>query len=187
MLQRALRRAATTVAVSTVLLAGVTAAAGSAAAGGPGVNPADYCRDNRFVAASWDGRVLDAYWIPLRSQGVVGQARFPILSLAGCVSSVAVGMGGGWVDSTAISVPAAREQCAWLEQRPGFGYPTRMFGSTVHNRTACAHALLGALARPCDRRRPARPSEPHRDPRPRRVPSAGPDDHHTNHQMKERS
>lgn len=143
---RALGRAVSTAAATALALGGLTVVAAPSSAGGPGVNPADYCRANHVTAESWDGRVLDAYWVPLRSQGEVGQARFPLLSLAGCISSVAVGMDGGWVDSTSISVPAAREQCAWLEQRPGFGYPTRMFGTEVHNRTGCAHALLGALA-----------------------------------------
>ena len=134
-------------------LAGVAAAAAvltpaaAAAADPPDSSPAAYCTEHHFVATTWDGRTLDAYWIPLRSAGQAGDYRFPILSLQGCVSTVAAGMGDdGFVASSAISVPAAAAQCAWLEEVRGLRYPTSMYGTAVHNRTGCAKVLQSALA-----------------------------------------
>lgn len=132
--------------VVAVALAGATSTAAPGHAAGPGVSPAAYCREHRQVATSWDGRVLDAYWVPLLSAGQAGLYRFPLLTLDGCVSTVAAGMADGYVASTAISLPAARAQCAWLEEVRGVRYPTTIFGSEVTNRTACGKALLRALA-----------------------------------------
>lgn len=118
-----------------------------AAAAGPSGSPARYCDEHHFVGTTWDGRVLDAYWIPLRSAGKAGDFRFPILSLQGCVSTVAAGMGAdGFVASSEISLPAAAAQCAWLEEVRGLSYPTTMYGTAVHNRTGCAKVLQSALA-----------------------------------------
>lgn len=135
-------------ALVTVATAGaVLTPAAAAAADTPAASPAAYCTEHRFVATTWDGRTLDAYWIPLRSAGQAGDFRFPILSLQGCVSTVAAGMGeDGFVASSAISVPAAAAQCAWLEQVRGLRYPTTMYGTDVHNRTGCAKVLQAALA-----------------------------------------
>jgi hypothetical protein len=110
------------------------------------VNPAAYCAEHHYTWTSWDGRTLDAWWIPLEAAGKPGQYRFPILSAAGCVSTVAAGMEDGFVPASTISLPAARAQCAWLEQVRGLSYPTVMYGTAVHNRTGCAQVLLDALA-----------------------------------------
>lgn len=116
------------------------------AAAGPGVNPAAYCDEHHFTFVTWDGRERDAWWIPLEAAGRQGQYRFPIESASGCVSTVASGMRDGWVAGAAVSVPAARAQCEYLETELGLSYPTVMFGTPVHNRSGCAHLLLDALA-----------------------------------------
>lgn len=111
------------------------------------VNPAAYCRKHHYTFTTWDGRVRDAYWVPLRSTaGEQGHYRFPIESFAGCVSTIAAGMQDGYVASDAISLPAARAQCAYLENELGLSYPTSMRGTWVHNRTACARYLQEALS-----------------------------------------
>jgi len=133
---------ATGVLAATAVLTAVT----PAVAGDPGVQPAAYCAEHHYTWTSWDGRTLDAWWIPLEAAGQQGRYRFPILSAAGCVSTVAAGMEDGFVPASAISLPAARAQCSWLEQVRGLSYPTVMHGTTVHNRTACAQVLLEALA-----------------------------------------
>jgi len=119
----------------------------SPAEGSPGVNPAAYCSANHATFTTWDGRTRTAYWVPLESAGQQGQYRFPIESFAGCVSTVAAGMEGGWVPSTGISLPAARAQCAYLERELGLTYPTTMRGTPVQNRTECAKYLQVALTR----------------------------------------
>jgi len=124
----------------------LAAAPPASAAGGPGVNPAAYCEEHHYTARSWDGRVLDAWWIPLEAAGQQGRYRFPILSAEGCVSTVAAGMQDGYVAGSDISLPAARAQCAWLEQVRGLAYPAVIHGTTVQNRTACGQVLLRALA-----------------------------------------
>lgn len=147
-LRRLLRRGTVTVLAGTVLAgtALLSAAAPASATGGPGVNPAAYCEEHHYTATTWDGRVLDAWWIPLEAAGQQGRYRFPILSAQGCVSTVAAGMQDGFVAGSDISLPAARAQCAWLEQVRGLTYPTVMHGTAVHNRTACAQVLQRALA-----------------------------------------
>jgi hypothetical protein len=134
------------------LLLAVTAAATSLvglagpAAAGPGVNPAAYCEDHHFTFVTWDGRERDAWWIPLEAAGTKGQYRFPVESAAGCISTVASGMRDGWVAGASVSMPAARAQCEYLESELGLKYPTVMLRTPVHNRSGCAHVLLGALA-----------------------------------------
>lgn len=135
------------IAATALLALGLVPPAAADASGRSAVNPAAYCTANHFVATTWDGRTLDAWWIPLRSAGKAGDFRFPILSFQGCVSTVAAGMGAdGFVDSSKISLPAASAQCAWLETVRGLSYPTVMYGTPVHNRTGCAKVLQAALA-----------------------------------------
>lgn len=142
---RALSLAAA-LATAAATLSVAAPAAAAAERGGPGVNPAAYCAEHHYTFTTWDGRTRDAWWIPLEAAGTQGQYRFPVESAAGCVSTVAAGMRGGWVAGSAISLPAARAQCQYLEQERGLTYPTSMHGTAVHNRTGCAHVLLDALA-----------------------------------------
>ncbi len=133
---------------------GGVAGGGAAPASAAEVSPAAYCQEHHYTFTTWDGRVRDAYWIPLRSTaGEQGLYRFPIESFAGCVSTVANGMQDGFVSSDAISLPAARAQCGYLEAELGLSYPTSMRGTWVKNRTECAKYLqqvLSVLPPPAD-------------------------------------
>jgi hypothetical protein len=142
---RALARRTVPGALAAAALVALAAPA-AAAPGGPGVNPAAYCEQHHYTFTTWDGRVRDAWWIPLEASGEQGLYRFPIESAAGCVSTVAAGMSDGFVPGSEISLPAARAQCGYLEQVRGLRYPTTMYGIAVHNRTGCAHVLVDALA-----------------------------------------
>lgn len=110
------------------------------------MEPARYCSQNHLTFTTLDGRVRDAFWIPLVSTaGQQAEIRFPIESFAGCVSTVAAGMTSGYVSSAAISLPAARAQCAYLEAELGLTYPAVMRGTLVKHRTECAKYLQVAL------------------------------------------
>ncbi len=142
-----LRRAAAAAALALAGGAVPLLTAAPAAAAPQATSPAQYCHEQHATWTTWDGRTREAYWVPLQSTaGQQGQYLFPIESFPGCVSTVSAGLLDGWVRSDRISLPAARAQCAYLEQELGLSYPTLMRGTPVHNRTACARYLQGALA-----------------------------------------
>lgn len=118
----------------------------AAASAGPGVNPARYCDESFFEWTTFDGRVIEAYWVPMRSAtGVL--LGFSIEAREGCISTVAGGMRDGVVSSSRFTVPATRAQCAYLEEEFGLTYPTRLYGKfDVRNRTECGLVLRELLA-----------------------------------------
>lgn len=135
---------------STLLLAVVSMTLPSASwALGPEVSPARYCDSHFFEWTTFDGRVIEAYWVPMRSTATTGDAviGFSIESRAGCISTVAAGLRGGVVTSDAFSIPATTAQCAYLEESFGLTYPTVLYGRfEVRNRADCGQVLRRLLA-----------------------------------------
>lgn len=127
-----------------------TALLGAAPAhAGAEVNPARFCDSHFFEWTTFDGRVIEAYWVPMRSTATSGAQviGFSIESRAGCISTVAAGLRDGVVASDAFSLPATMAQCAYLEQVFGLTYPALLYGRfEVRNRTECGQVLRELLA-----------------------------------------
>ncbi len=118
-------------------------------AGGAEANPARFCDEHFFEWTTFDGRVIEAYWVPMRSTATSEATTigFSIESRAGCISTVAAGLRNGVVASDAFSLPATKAQCAYLEETFGLTYPTLLYGRfEVRNRTQCGHVLRELLA-----------------------------------------
>lgn len=123
--------------------------AAPAHAAGAEVNPARFCDSHFFEWTTFDGRVIEAYWVPMRSTATSGAQviGFSIESRAGCISTVAAGLRDGVVASDAFSLPATMAQCAYLEQAFGLTYPALLYGRfEVRNRTECGQVLRELLA-----------------------------------------
>lgn len=121
----------------------------SAQAAGAQVNPARYCATHFFEWTTFDGRVIEAYWVPMRSTATAGSPviGFSIESWAGCVSTVAAGLRDGVVASDSFTIPATMAQCAYLEESLGLTYPALLYGRfEVRNRAECGQVLQDLLA-----------------------------------------
>lgn len=116
---------------------------------GTEVNPARFCDSHYFEWTSFDGRVLEAYWVPMRSTATTGAQviGFSIESRAGCISTVASGLRNGVVASDAFTIPATMAQCRYLEEALGLRYPALLYGRLeVRNRAQCGQVLRDLLA-----------------------------------------
>jgi hypothetical protein len=123
--------------------------ADSARAAGVAVNPARYCDTHFFEWETFDGRRIEAYWVPMRSTASSGSSTigFSIESRAGCISTVAAGLRDGVVASDRFTIPATMAQCAYLEEAFGLTYPAVLYQRFhVRNRAECGQVLRDLLA-----------------------------------------
>ena len=124
-------------------LAGVLFGTAPAQAGGTGGDPARFCDDHFFEWTTFDGRVIEASWVPMGSLATSGSTTigFSIESRGGCISTVAAGLRDGVVASDAFSLPATTAQCAYLEETFGLSIPNtslRTFRRTQPHRGAAS-------------------------------------------------
>jgi hypothetical protein len=148
--------------MALVLVGGTVAPAG--ARGHDQITPRQFCLDVYETRTDEEG-TLTAYWVPIFYPMFGNEVMdLPLTSLAGCVSTVARGLQDlrqhGYVASRHLSMPAAREQCRYLEEEFGLTYPYLFYGQyPAENRADCARILLGLhtgeLAPP-----PQHPEEP---------------------------
>ena len=136
-------------AVAVLTLAGGLAAPAAAARpdGGPGVNPAAYCRDAfEPLTNPVTGITFDQYVIPVEFSfgGQTMVEDFGLSSFQACVSTVAAGMRNGVVPASKISKPAYLAQCDFLEGAGVVSYPYSFYGVyPADNRADCARILKG--------------------------------------------
>jgi hypothetical protein len=137
------------VVVALLVVVGVLFAGSPASAGGhKPITPRQFCLDV-YETRTEDSETLTAHWVPIRYEieNMTMVIDLPILSLQGCISTVARGLqhlrAHGWVPADRLSMPAALSQCAYLEEL-GITYPYAFYGTYVaHNRAQCAQILVG--------------------------------------------
>lgn len=136
-------------AVLVALFVGLIGFAAPAASAKPDLSsPAQLCKswfETREQERPTGTEDVTAYWVPMLYPGGF-ELDLPILSLGGCVSTVANGGGQVPVPFDALSVSAINSQCKAIEPLFG-GYPYSFYGIyPAKNRADCIY-YLGAFHR----------------------------------------